>query len=90
MTVSISATALVAASTSTTTSSGLVKAGANEYTAASVSTDPTDASKLGLVKEKDGNYGTANPNQVQPISSNSAQVSANTQSALAGLMLGGA
>jgi len=32
-----------------------------EYTAASVESDQTDALKLGLVKEKDGNYGTTQP-----------------------------
>jgi hypothetical protein len=29
-----------------------------EYTAASVQSDEKDALKLGLVQEKDGNYGT--------------------------------
>ena len=32
-----------------------------EYTAASVNSDQKDALKLGLVKEKDGNYGTSRP-----------------------------
>jgi len=32
-----------------------------EYTAASVNSDQKDALKLGLVKEKDGNYGTTRP-----------------------------
>jgi hypothetical protein len=32
-----------------------------EYTAASVQSDQADALKLGLVKEKDGNYGTTQP-----------------------------
>jgi hypothetical protein len=32
-----------------------------EYTAASVQSDEKDALKLGLVQEKDGNYGTTSP-----------------------------
>ena len=61
-----------------------------EYTAASVTADPTDAAKLGLVKEKDGNYGTSAPTQVASGSSASAQSSNGAQSALTTLILGGA
>ena len=60
-----------------------------EYTAASVTADPTDAAKLGLTKEKDGNYGT----QAAPVaasSSASTQSSAGVQAALTTLSLGGA
>jgi hypothetical protein len=38
-----------------------VKLANGEYTAASVSSDQKDALKLGLVEEKDGNYGTTSP-----------------------------
>ena len=41
--------------------SKLVKMANGEYTAASVKSDQEDALKLGLVKEKDGNYGTTQP-----------------------------
>jgi hypothetical protein len=51
----------VTAVSSGTTSSQLVKLPNGEYTAASVTADPKDATKLGLVKEKDGNYGTTPP-----------------------------
>jgi hypothetical protein len=86
----MTAVSSIISSVSSTTSSGLVQTGNGEYTAASVSTDPTDANKLGLVREKDGNYGTSNPNQVQAASSSATQVAASTQSAITGLLLGGA
>ena len=90
MVASLSTTAsMMLASSSTTSVNSLAKMGNGEYTAASVAADPTDANKLGLVKEKDGNYGTSAPAQVEPSSSSSA-VSNNTQSALSGLVLGGA
>ena len=60
-----------------------------EYTAASVAQDPTDAAKLGLVKEKDGNYGTSAPSQVQASSSASSSSSSGVQAALSTLTLGG-
>jgi hypothetical protein len=36
-----------------------------EYTAASVNSDQKDALRLGLMKEKDGNYGTTPPTTSQ-------------------------
>jgi hypothetical protein len=75
------------ASTSTSTAK-LVELANGEYTAASVSADPTDAAKLGLVKEKDGNYGVA----TAPAASGgtaAAQSSSGVLAALASLTLGG-
>jgi hypothetical protein len=66
----------------------LVKMANGEYTAASVLADPTDASKLALVKEKDGNYGTSPP-PVAPSGNAATQSSANVQAALTSLKLGG-
>ena len=83
-TISVAAT-MTAASTSTST---LVKMANGEYTAASVSADQADATKLGLVKEKDGNYGTASP-QVATSAPAAAQASSNVQAALTTLTLGG-
>lgn len=79
----------VSALTTTTTASVLSQVGNGEYSAASVSSDPTDATKLGLVKEKDGNYGTANPNAVAATGSAAAQSSSGVQAALTALTLGG-
>ena len=45
----------------TASTAGLVRLANGEYTAASVAADPTAAAALDLVKEKDGNYGTATP-----------------------------
>ena len=61
-----------------------------EYTAASVAADQTDATKLALVKEKDGNYGTSAPKQVAPRTATSSSVSGGVQTALSFLTLGGA
>ena len=57
MTASLSATASLMMAVAKTGASvnGLAKTGNGEYTAASVAADPTDAAKLGPVKEKDGN-----------------------------------
>ncbi|WP_158806751.1 hypothetical protein [Beijerinckia sp. L45] len=74
----------------TTTATVLSKVGNGEYSAASVSADPTDATKLGLVKEKDGNYGTANPNAVVATGSAAAQSSSAVQASLTALTRGGA
>ena len=41
--------------------SKLVKLVNGEYSAASVNADPADAAKLGLTKERDGNYGAMPP-----------------------------
>ena len=40
---------------------GLIRLITGEYTAASVVADPKDASRLWLVKQQDGNYGTTSP-----------------------------
>ena len=58
-----------------------------EYTAASVQSDPTDAAKLALVKEKDGNYGTTPP--TSPAQTPATQSSPGVQAALTSLKLGG-
>ena len=71
----------------TTASASLVKMGNGEYTADSVSKDQTDANKLGLVKEKDGNYGTTAP---APTDSQAvAQSSPAVLSSLSSLPVGG-
>jgi hypothetical protein len=56
-----------------------------EYTAASVDGDQKDALSLGLVKEKDGNYGTTS----QTTSGASSQSASSALTALAALRLGG-
>jgi hypothetical protein len=56
-----------------------------EYTAASVNADQKDALSLGLVKEKDGNYGTT----PQTTSGASSQSASSALTALAALRLGG-
>ena len=81
---SVSAAAAVTASTSTST---LVKMANGEYTATSVTADPSGAAKLGLTKQKDGNYGTAS---VASTTSTAANTSAsNTLAAVTSLTLGG-
>ena len=78
----------ISAITSTGASSAaLVKLANGEYTAASVAQDEKDALKLGLVKEKDGNYGTTPP--VAADSAASTQSSSNVLTSLASLKLGG-
>ena len=61
----------------------LVKLANGEYTAASVAADPKDATNLGLVREKDGNYGTA------AAASAATQSAPAVQAALTDLTLGG-
>ena len=73
---------------STTSTSKLVQLANGEYTAASVSADQTDATKLGLIKEKDGNYGTKSAS-LTAASSTASQTSTGVQSALLALKLGG-
>ena len=65
----------------------LVKMANDEYTADSVAADQTDAIKLGLFKEKDGNYGTTPP--APPDSAAEAQSSSTVLSSLPSLTLGG-
>jgi hypothetical protein len=62
-----------------------VKLANGEYTAASVAADPKDATKLNLVKEKDGNYGTTPP----ASSESSSKSSTNVLSSLTSMQLGG-
>jgi len=76
----------VAAVTSGAPSAQLVKLGNGEYTAASVTADAKDATKLDLVKEQDGNYGTTPPTASPP----DAKSSANVLSTLGSIKLGGA
>jgi hypothetical protein len=75
----------VTAVSSGTASSQLVKLPSGEYTAASVTADPKDATKLGLVKEKDGNYGTTPPAAVNSDAKSSPAV----LSSLTTMKLGG-
>jgi hypothetical protein len=74
--------------TAISASAHLVKLGNGEYTAASVRADPTDATKLALVKEKDGNYGTSPPS-VASSGNAATQSSSNVQAALSSFKLGG-
>jgi hypothetical protein len=74
-------------SSTATSTSQLVKLANGEYTAASVAKDPTDATKLGLMREKDGNYGTQSPSQVATSAASAS--SSNVQAALTTLKLGG-
>jgi len=78
----------ISALTSTGASSAaLVKLANGEYTDASVAKDQKDALKLGLVKEKDGNYVTTA--SVATESAASAQSSSSVLTSLASLTLGG-
>ena len=77
----------VAAASTAGASAQLVKLGNGEYTAASVTNDQKDATKLNLVKENDGNYGTTAPaptDSSPPVQSSSAVVAS-----LSSLKLGG-
>jgi len=65
----------------------LVKLTSGEYTAASVVADPKDASRLWLVKQQDGNYGTTSP--APPGGSATAQSSSSVMAGLDSLRLGG-
>ena len=85
MTISSLSTSPTIAATST---SKLVELANGEYTAASVSVDPTDATKLGLVKENDGNFGTQAPVAASSPSA-AEQSSSGVQAALLNLTLGG-
>ena len=71
----------------TASTAGLVRLANGEYTAASVAADPTAAAALDLVKEKDGNYGTATPPAAGGLAA--AQSSSAVLAALAALTLGG-
>ncbi len=75
----------VTAVSSGTTSARLVKLGDGEYTAASVAADPKDATALGLVKEKDGNYGASAPAPAAAAS----KTTSNVLSTLTTMKLGG-
>jgi hypothetical protein len=78
-----------ALTTTSTTAATLSKLGNGEYTPASVSADPSDATKLGLVKEQDGNYGTASAASIAASGSAAGQSSSAVQIALTALSLGG-
>ena len=69
-----------------TTSSQRVRLPNGEYTAASVNADQKDATKLGLVKEKDGNYGTTPP---AAATNADAKSTPSVLSSLATMKLGG-
>ena len=74
-------------SSSTSSTAQLVKLANGEYTAASVTADPTAALKLDLIKEKDGNYGTTTP--PAPAGAAATQSSSAVLASLASLSLGG-
>jgi hypothetical protein len=69
------------------TAAKLVRLPDGEYTRASVSANPTEAAKLALVKEADGNYGRPPP--PPPAITPSAQSSSPVLSTLESLTLGG-
>jgi hypothetical protein len=71
----------------TDTTAQLVRLPDGEYTHASVLSDPSDAAKLALVKEADGNYGRPPP--PPPAITPSAQSSSPVLAALESLKLGG-
>jgi hypothetical protein len=75
------------AATTSASSSQLVKLASGEYTADSVASDKSDSTRLGLVKEKDGNYGTTPPPATE--SAAAAQSSSTVQAGLPSLKLGG-
>jgi hypothetical protein len=66
---------------------GLIKLITGEYTAASVVADPRDASRLWLVKQQDGNYGTTSPALVSGLAT--GQSSRTILASLDSLRLGG-
>ena len=84
---SSAAVAATSSTSSTSSSAQLVKLANGEYTAASVTADPTAALKLDLVKEKDGNYGTTTP--PAPAGAAATQSSSAVLASLASLSLGG-
>jgi hypothetical protein len=68
----------------------LFKQANGEYSATSVATDPTDATKLGLIKLQDGNYGPLLfPGSFLGSSSAAATSSSGVQAVLNSLVLGG-
>jgi hypothetical protein len=67
----------------------LVKTANGEYTADSVSKDQADTLKLGLVKEKDGNYGTTAPASTAVATGATGNSSPAALSVLSSLALGG-
>lgn len=76
-----------ALSSSSASSTGLVKLANGEYAAASVDADPTAATKLDLTKEKDGNYGATPPSPSG--GAGAAQSSSSVLESLTTLTLGG-
>ncbi|MCW6512334.1 hypothetical protein [Lichenifustis flavocetrariae] len=75
--------------TAATTVKTLQKTAGREYTAASVADDQTDAQKLGLVKQKDGNYAAASANGVTSTGTAATTSSSAVQAALTSLTLAG-
>ncbi len=68
----------------------LFKEANGEYSASSVATDPTDATKLGLIKLNDGNYGPLLfPGSFLGSPSAASTSSSGVQAALNTLVLGG-
>ena len=83
----MSISALTSTAIATTTSASLVKLANGEYTAASVTADQKDALRLGLVLQKDGNYGTSPPAPTD--GAGVAQSTSNVLASLSSLKLGG-
>ena len=70
-----------------TAAAKLVKLVDGEYTASSVMSDPRDASRIGLVKQPDGNYGAPTP--PPSAAARAAQSSPTLLATLESLRLGG-
>ncbi|WP_237476555.1 hypothetical protein [Lichenibacterium dinghuense] len=67
----------------------LIRVLADEYTPASVAADPSDASRLDLVRAADGNYATPPLAAFGVLAAAAAASSAGVQAGLYGLRLGG-
>ena len=67
----------------------LVRVLADEYTAGSVAADPSDASRLDLVRADDGNYRSPPLAAFGVLAAAASRSSAGVQAGLYGLRLGG-
>lgn len=68
---------------------GLVRVLLREYTSASVSANPLDASRLDLVRLRDGNYAEPSLAPFDMVGSAALRSSASLQAGLSALTLGG-
>jgi hypothetical protein len=85
----VSAMTVSSINPATDTAAQLVRLPDGEYTHASVLSDPTEAARLALVKEPDGNYGRPPAPPLPPAISPSAQSSSPVLATLESLKLGG-